>query len=82
MYNFVTTKSKKMQNKTKLETLKNGLPHGGLNELAERTGLTRTTIYNIFDGKKAMLKNVKKVVEETEKIISEYQELTGQTPNA
>jgi len=67
-----------MQNNKKLSELKNGLPYGGLNELAERTGLTRTTIYNIFEGKKAVLKNVKKVVEESTKIISEYQELTGQ----
>lgn len=71
-----------MQSNSKINELKNGLPHGGFKELVKRTGLTRTTVYNIFNGKKANMQNVKKVVEESTKIIAEYQELTGQNPTA
>lgn len=70
-----------MQNNKKLTQLKNGLPYGGLKELCKRTDLSRITIYKIFQGKNANMQNVIKVVQESEKIIAEYQELTGQKPN-
>lgn len=69
-----------MQDKEKLTQIKNGLPFGGLKELSERTGLTRITIYNIFKGKKANMKNVIKVIQAGEKIISEYSEIMGEKP--
>lgn len=69
-----------MKDKEKLAQIKDGLPLGGLKELTERTGLTRVTIYNIFKGKKAFMKNVIKVITEGERIISEYQEIAGQKP--
>lgn len=71
-----------MQSKKKLLQLKYGLPYGGLKELSKRTGLTRVTVYNIFEGKKANMQNVIKVVTESKKIISEFQELTGISANA
>ncbi|WP_102981431.1 hypothetical protein [Chryseobacterium scophthalmum] len=69
-----------MQSNEKLTQIKNGLPYGGIKELINRTGLCRLTINNILSGKKAVMQNVSKVIIEGEKIISEYQELTGQKP--
>lgn len=69
-----------MQSVEKLTQIKNGLPLGGIKELCIRTGLSRLTILNILSGKKAVMQNVIKVITEGEKIISEYQEITGQKP--
>lgn len=66
-----------MESNEKLMQIKNGLPLGGIKELCIRTGLCRLTIQNILSGKKARMQNVIKVITEGEKIISEYQELTG-----
>lgn len=66
-----------MQNNGKITKLKNKLPLGAITELAERTGLTAKTIDNIFKGKPCRIKNLTKLITETEKYINEYESLTG-----
>jgi hypothetical protein len=68
-----------MQNNIKITEIKNNLPLGGKVELSKRTGLTGQTVDNILNGKPARMKNVIKVIQEGEKIITEYKEVTEGT---
>jgi hypothetical protein len=66
-----------MQNNKKLEELRNKLPLGSKVLISERTRLNPRTIENVLNGKPARIKNVMIVIGEAEKVIEEYNQLTG-----
>lgn len=55
-----------------LKIMRNLLPVGGINEIAQRTGFTRWAIYNVFKGKTKLNLNNFKIIDEANKIIQEF----------